>query len=255
MSIRRSIIACALPGAALVLTASAPSLSDVPARAGVQEPFFAMFLGVVHADLQGSWSGEEFRAVVESRGRPTRIPLEALHRFSRTEHARARSLLRLDLAEDVDIPFPYTILGYHPGTIRVSRVFEIQEWRTADIRFQAPPAEEGAKPVWIELTDVIAFGITQGHFEVDVDGWLDALMGERLDDNNMIGFATFIHDGRLLGMSLGYARGGRASTGIFDFARDEVVFPVSPELTLAGRYMLARIERHIPELRTRGRSE
>jgi hypothetical protein len=94
--------------------------------------------------------------------------------------------------------------------------------------------------------EIILWGIRQGEFSMDVDGWLDSLMGPKLDDTRLVGFAIFRYEGQLFAIATGYNKDGVGRSGAIDLVKDEVIFPNRPEFKKAGAYFRKRVEQLMP---------
>jgi hypothetical protein len=80
---------------------------------------------------------------------------------------------------------------------------------------------------------------------MDVDWWLDKLLGARLDDTQLVGVALVKREGRRLAVAFGYTQARQGRTGVFDLAKDEVVFPAPRELLALGRELRTEVERRL----------
>ncbi|NTV04849.1 hypothetical protein HGA89_08100, partial [bacterium] len=141
-----SRFAAAVLAALLIAVGSARGGDDhlwgAPAAAAaepeVRDPFFAFCVALAEGDSLGVWSGPELAARIAATGRRSKLPVEMIVRIERREvplplqpahrgrHAARR--WRVELDGDLARPLPYSILGYHPGTLHVSRVLEALEW-------------------------------------------------------------------------------------------------------------------------------
>ena len=75
----------------------------------------------------------------------------------------------------------------------------------------------------VKVSDIQLFRLETGILILDVDGWLDALLGKRLDDAAMLGFVSAREDGRLIGLALSIGSKGRPIYGELDFQQDKVL--------------------------------
>jgi hypothetical protein len=131
-------------------------------------------------------------------------------------HAAVRAVWEMTLTEDLERSMPYSILGYHPGTLRLSRHLLLTEVRAGTLAYA-----DGADPHL--MRDVIMFRLDQGYLVLDVDGLVDRLLGKSLDDSGTVGFVLAREEGRLLGLAVSRGRNGRRIYGEFDFRRDKVL--------------------------------
>lgn len=223
----------------------------------IREPFFAFLIGMAEADSLGTWTGEDLRKQAAEAGRPSRFPLDEVVSLARTrpdeqavrkyEGARVRAVWTLVLNGNQDHPMPYSILGYHPGSLRVGGVLVLSELGPADllVTFQ-----DGDRQVTRTMTEVRVFPLEKGHVILDADGWLDALLGSGLDDAWTLGFVIGREEGKLVGLGVSLGRDGRRIFGEFDFSKDEVLangrLPMSA-LSRASRRWLNVESGNLPE--------
>ncbi len=209
-----------------------PEEKPAPVSAGpeIQEPFFAFLLGMVDADSLGQWSGANLRAVAEEAGRPSRFPLDQVVSLSRSRPdsasasryvgGRVQANWRIELVAAQDRPMPYSIMGYHPGSLLVGGELVLAELAPMDLNLTWGNGEDRQSEA---VTEVRIFALEKGHVVLDADGWLDALLGAGLDDSWTVGFVTCREQGRRLGLGVSLGRKGRQIYGEFDFANDQVL--------------------------------
>ena len=201
-----------------------------PPRDEIREPLFDFVIRIVAADSLGVWSADQIQAHVEALDRPSRLPLDRLVSVERRavptdQYETVRGLTSsrcwiMTLDQDRDFPMPYAILGYHPGTLSVSRELEYSEWRLGDQLLRVGDRDD---PELHVMKDVTVIKMERGHLVLDVDAWLDELLGKGLDDTWTTGFVLTRGDDGWLGMGLGRGRKGRRLYGAFDFASDKVL--------------------------------
>ena len=194
----------------------------------IREPFFEFLLAVADGDSLGTWTGEDVRRFAEARGRISKFPLSELllverarpQAFGGGRAQRPVAVWTLEFAAPLDKPMPYDILGYHPGSLRVSRRLVLEEVRFGSQRLDF---EEGREIRSVALKDVRLFAVTEGKVVLDADGFVDALLGDALDDAWTLGFATAWEGESRLGLGVSLGRKGRRIFGEFDFVNDEVL--------------------------------
>lgn len=231
-----AVLACilAVSGAAAraeTWTEFGPVADEAPAVGdSIGEPFFAFMLARVEEDSLGVWTGEDIRRFAAQRGARSRFPLELVKQLSRLrpppgdggrfagDPVRARWVL--ELTEDLDRPMPYDILGYHPGSLLVSRRLELRELALGN---QTVPGRNDAGDGPARFQDVHLFALVAGHLVLDADGLIDALLGSALDDAWTVGLVTARQDGRRIGLGVSLGRKDRRIYGEFDFVRDKVL--------------------------------
>ncbi len=144
-----------------------------------------------------------------------------------------QAVWRINLAAAQDRSMPYSILGYHPGSLRIAGQLVLSELAPVALDFQIAVDDE---TVTRTVTEVSIFAIEQGYVVLDADGWLDALLGAALDDAWTLGFVTGREDGRMLGLGVSLGREGRHIYGEFDFANDKIL--------THGRPLVRALSRH-----------
>lgn len=201
------------------------------ARPEVRDPLFELFIAIAEGDSLGVWEAPALAARVAGSGRLTRLPLARIRCVERRAVSDSASAVsggprptrrwRLSLDGDLAFPMPYSILGYHPGTLRLSREIVLSEWRlgAANLRL----ARDDSARVF-PYAGVVCWRLDAGWLVLDADAWVDRLLGSALDDSWTEGLALGRLDGRLVGLALGVNRDLRRLMGEFDFRADKV-FP------------------------------
>jgi hypothetical protein len=233
---------------------SAPAAA--PAGPEIREPFFRFLLGMVTVDSLGTWSGRDVVRYAEAAEQESRFPLDEFVTLSRSrpdsaaatryEGTLVRAVWRLVFRQPQDHPMPYSILGYHPGSLRIAQEVVLAETvpQDLDLDFMV-----NRKPVHGTVTEARIFVLEVGYVLLDADGWLDALLGPGLDDSWSLGFVTGRENGRLLALGIGLGRTGRRIYGEFNFADDEVLAngrPLATALSTASRRWLNVADGHLP---------
>ena len=239
-----SLFAAAVLAALLSACGPARGADDLPwpapaapaAEPEVRDPFFAFCVALAEGDSLGVWTGQELTARFAATGRRSKLPVETLVSLERREvplplqptrrDRRATRRWRVELDADLARPLPYSILGYHPGTLHVSRVLEALEWVLPGSAVRVD-GDDGPE---LRVGAMHALRLEVGHVILDADGLVDKLLGKKLDDTWTEAFVLARVDGAadarengLNGVALGRARNGRPLSGAFDFRRDEVL--------------------------------
>jgi hypothetical protein len=241
----------------LLLAGVSRAAAGEPAE--VREPLFAALLAIADGDSLGVWDGAALAHRVAASGRRSRLPLGELLRVERRE-ARpgeapgppepavttlaaagaasalaqdARRVWEITFARDLRLPMPYSILGYHPGTLLIARTLVAAEWRVGERNLRVTRGEETTVHA---VTDIVVLRFLQGHLVLDADGWLDRLLGDKLDDSWTDGLLVCRHAGERRALALGRNRALRNLTGEFDFRRDKVLPNGSPLARGLGRF-------------------
>lgn len=193
----------------------------------VKDTFFAWLVGVVDAGRDASIDNAGLRGILTEFQPTVALPFD---RISLVRHAAPRADERgsMGVAFDgeIDIPVPFALLWYHPGSLRSTRELRFEERRFASLPTTAGPAE----PVY-------SFRLLEGAMTIDVDAWLDALLGRVVDDFaiRLVAVARWRGSWRcILG---GAGREDRRIIAAFDLARNAIVFPVPDELTRLGLWL------------------
>ncbi len=222
----------------------------------IREPFFAFLLGMVDADSLGEWTGAEVRDYAAARGNPSRFPLDELVSLSRSlpdntvavrySGARVQAVWRILLTGPQDRPMPYSILGYHPGSLRIGAEMVLSELAAVDLSLGFVLDGEFVEAT---VTEARVFALERGYVVLDADGWLDALLGAALDDAWTLGFVTGVENGRLVGLGVSVGREDRHIYGEFDFTKDKVLAhgrPLASALSRASRTWLNVDDGNLP---------
>jgi hypothetical protein len=228
--------------------------TDGPA---IREPFFEFLLTAAEADSLGTWSAADLAGFLERSGRESRFPLEEIITVSRLRPepgreyrypgAVVRAVWRLELTGDLDKAMPYSILGYHPGSLRIGENLVFAELAPQDLNLSWVQDDQVAS---LMVTDYRVFALEEGPVLLDADGWLDALLGSGLDDAWIVGFVTAREEGKLVGLGVSLGRDGRRIYGEFDFTRDAILpngRPAAAAMSRASRSWLDPARHDLPE--------
>jgi hypothetical protein len=223
----------------------------------IREPLFELLVRLAEDDSLGRWTGDELRGWVSLSGRESKFPLETITFLERRRPrpgevgrypgSRVRAVWRLELTGNQDRPMPYSILGYHPGSLRIGGELVLSELQAQRLDVSYRKDDETVSET---LTDVRIFPLETGHVVLDADGFLDALLGKALDDAWTVGFVLGREEGRLMGLGVSLGRKGRHIYGEFDFARDTILpngRPLASALSRASRRWLDPRDGHLPE--------
>jgi hypothetical protein len=205
----------------------------------VTDPVFAFMVGLLDRDEYGSVVQEHFARVIAATGRKSRIPHEVIVAVRRARGLQPRTgWVRAEFTGPLDVPVPYNILGYHPGSLVSSPAVTLEEWRVGRTLVPNPAAE--GEPAF-ELEDLTLWGVVDGQIRIDIDGWVDALLGGKLDDTYIVGLALFRFRGERLAMALGFNREGMGQSGVLDVRADKIRFPAPMELKVIARDLRGRV--------------
>jgi hypothetical protein len=258
---------------ALVLLGSGRALSEgralVPTD-GVRDPVFAVLLGFVLDDHVGTLDSTTIRSEVEKIKRKPKLPYRMIAAVTRTPATiESRSSAEggtngqaLDLSavpsthlvtsrftSVIDLPVPYQILGYHPGSFQGNAELHFEEIPIGTRRVPHFVEEDGkVMPRPFTIDEARIYLLVDGALDVDIHGWLDRLAGGKLDDTRLAAIIVFRKDSKLYGMAIGYNRKGQPRSGTIAFAEDKILYPNSPDLKAVAREMRREIEEMSPGL-------
>lgn len=196
----------------------------------VRDPLFEIIFGFAEGDSTGMWTGDELRQRIEATGRESKMPIQFLESIERQklhpsnapsrEGYKSYRQWRIVITGKLRMPLPYSILGYHPGTMHVSKELVLSEWHLGSPNLYIPNDEGTFK---IKCEDLTVFRIDEGFVALDVDSWLDRLLGKLLDDTWSTGFMLGSAEGEKIVIAQGYSRGMRPIFGEFNPKTDKVL--------------------------------
>jgi len=203
----------------------------LPIAESVKDPVFSILLGLVGAERHGVLRGERLDLEVRRRGGSDKFLYRKIAWVSRQPIDTGAAEVRVQFASPLVLPFPYSILGYHPGRVRSSVSCRLQEWYLGEVEL----GSRGGR-----FSEVRLFSLEEGDVLVDVDGWLDLLAGDALDDARLSGLAILRHGSRRYGLAFGYNMKNEPRAGVLDFASDKVLMPPPSELKGVARDLVLR---------------
>jgi hypothetical protein len=201
--------------------------------ASVKDPLFSVLLGMLDAESHGVLRGERLDREVRRRGGTDRFLYNKIAWVTRQPNGAGAADVKVQFWTAVQLPFPYSILGYHPGKVRATVACRLREW---DLGTQTLGVRQRT------FTDVRLFALEEGDVLVDVDGWLDLLAGDALDDAKLSGLALLRSGSRRYGVAYGYNDEGQARSGVLDFGLDQVMMPPPAELKGVVRDLVRRMD-------------
>jgi hypothetical protein len=207
----------------------APGPDALPSNLEIREPLYELLVAIARDDSLGVWDAPALKTYVCASGRPSRLPLDHLVSVERRAAAppedeprggaRVGRIWRVTLDRDLDLPMPYSILGYHPGTLRIARRLVFSEWRLGDVNLRIANGDSNAV---LQVAGLFVFRLDAGWLILDADALVDRMLGGMLDDTWTDGLAFGRCDGVLIGLGLGRSRRLRPIYGEFDFRADKV---------------------------------
>ena len=205
---------------------------------GIRDPVFEQLIRFNLCMPAGHFSGAELIRRVEAGGRTSPIPYRGVIWQRRTPLADSSgTAVETTFDRPIDLPVPYEILGYHPGSFRTTGRFVFREERLGDLLLPDDRDRPATPMPSVAIADVHLFVLTEGTLDIDIDGWLDKLAGGNLDDTTIRALAVFQRDGRWYGLALGLNPEGKGRSGVFDFATEKVLYPTPEEFKIVARYL------------------
>jgi hypothetical protein len=211
--------------------------------AEVRDPFFRFVFGSISVDSLGVWSRADLERAIAATGQTTRLPLDRVVSVERRAAVGAERerragaevvrIWRIVLTNAFKLPMPYSILGYHPGSLMFSQTVVLSEWHLGDPLLEV--TIDGRERSF-SCAGLVALRVDEGYLVLDADGWLDALLGKNLDDSWTTGFGVGRVNGRLIGVGISLNRDGRKIYGELDFTKDEVMPHGRPPARALSRY-------------------
>lgn len=210
---------------------------DLPGRevwlpeSEVKDRFFSYLIGLVQVDTCGVLDADDLKEILEDFRGETSIPFEIIKDISRgCNDAAGPKEVSIRFNEELKTPVPYSILGYHPGSVRASSTVRFYEWEIPYKTLRWSRMDP------IDLSCIYVFGIYEGWAVVDIDAWLDALLGGLLDDTRIVTLVLFKYDGDWHGLAAGYGPSGEGRSGLFNFSENRILFPTPRHLRVLGPY-------------------
>ena len=197
----------------------------------VKDRFFAYLIGLAEADAYGRLtSGEIGEALGDFRG-ATRVPFELIREIRRSRaDAGEPGMVTISFLQELKTPVPYSILGYHPGSVVADTVVSFYEFYLPE---KSVYVSQDSR---VTLTRIHVFATHEGWAVVDIDAWVDKLLGGRLDDTWLVVMALFKYEDDWHGIAAGYGPGGEGRSGVFNFKTNKILFPTPDQFRTLGPY-------------------
>jgi hypothetical protein len=215
-------------------TGAAPAPPPPPGReislspSEVKDTFFAYVLGIIRAGVELDIDNADMRAILVEFKTPLAVPFDLIDRVTQREGPDGKRTIGLDFSRDVDIPIPFSLLWYHPGSIVSTRdvTFSVDRGTWAD------PRGSPVAPVFV-------LSLSEGSILIDVDDWLEVLFGAYIEDTYIRHLVFFTYRGDWIGLLEGSGRrSGRVIRAYFNFTHNFIIFPTPAALDAAGRSFL-----------------
>jgi hypothetical protein len=208
----------------------------------VKDPVFALLASLVEGEVYGQLSVGTLDSVVQATDGSS-LPYQQIRWLRRMPAPRGwHATIEVEFAGRFEADVPYSILGYHPGSMKADAELVLFEWDLGRQTFwlRSDDDETTRRPYVADA--VRLFGVREGRVDLDVAWFLDRMLRGALDDVTVTGFAFVRMGGKPYGLAFGYNAKGKGRTGVFDFQTDEVVFPAPKHFLSMGRILRGRME-------------
>jgi hypothetical protein len=197
-------------------------------RSQVEDAFFAYVLGIISTGVDVNLDSAQMRAILTEFNSALVVPLDLFDKVTQnTDEKTGGRLVGMEFTRDVDIPIPFTLLWYHPGSILSSQHLL---WRVSRSWFFVP--DNGG------LVEAIDLVLSQGSVQVRLDEWLKVLFSAHFEDTWIHHIIFFRWKGHMMGLLAGAGkRTGRVLRAYFDFTKNGIIFPAPADLNHVGEIL------------------
>jgi hypothetical protein len=197
----------------------------------VKDRFFAYLIGLAEGEAYGRLLNEDLNEALREFAGKTRVPFRLISDIQRIQGNPGKpNVVSISFLEMLKTPVPYSILGYHPGSV-------VADTTVTFFEYYLP-----RKSVWlardsrVTLAQVHVFAIYEGWVVVDIDAWVDKILGGRLDDTWLTVLCLFKYEGDWHGIAAGYGPSGEGRSGVFNFKTNKILFPTPEQFRTLGPY-------------------
>jgi hypothetical protein len=241
-SARISLRAAAAPAASEWLRIGLPAVLE--REPGVSDPVFSILTRLVTSGTYGTITEERLQKDVARIGGKSQLPYDKVVSITREPVKPGwTALIRVEFKGPIDLPIPYSILGYHPGSFTAAQSCLFREWDLGNVTLTEPELK-GGRTVnhTIDLEDVHLFASVVGDVKIDIDAWIDFLLGGAVDDTDITSLMLARWRGEWYGVAMGYGHDHSGRSGILSLRHNKILFPPPEGLRGVGRQMRARAE-------------
>ena len=193
------------------------SLALIPAP-DVLDPVLAHLVALLEGDVYDTLSTDELSRKAHSVDGTSLIPvdfLESMGRGAGAEGADAR--ITLSLSKKTTVPAPYSLLGYHPGSVIIPKHLVLLEWKRGEVTIR-----ERRRGKLVHIHDCFLWAVERGRVAVDIDAFVDRLLGGSVDDIEVKSLALFRLDGVRYAMAMGYNKKGKGRSGALNLSTNNL---------------------------------
>jgi hypothetical protein len=208
----------------------------------VKDRFFAYLIGLAEADAYGELRSEDLDEALREFAGKTRVPFNLITDIQRRPGEPGKpDVVSISFLDMLKTPVPYSILGYHPGSVVADTAVSFYEY------YLPKKSVWLAKNSQVTLTQIHVFAVYEGWVVVDIDAWVDKILGGRLDDTWLTVLGLFKYEGDWHGIAAGYGPSGEGRSGVFNFKTNNILFPTPEQFRTLGPYFrnLVRSQRGI----------
>lgn len=192
----------------------------------VKDTFFAYVLGIIRTGVEMDIDNAGMRAILTEFKSSLALPFDLITRVSQhAEMPGGERTIGVEFSRDVNIPIPFSILFYHPGSIVASQLvtFSVTDGTWAD------PEGSPVAPVYV-------LSLSGGTILIDIDDWLEVLFHAYLEDTWIRHLVFFTWRGDWIGLLEGKGRStDRTIRAFFNFTKNTIIFPTPAPLDHVGR--------------------
>ena len=197
----------------------------------VRDTFFAYVLGIVLEGLEVDIDNAEMRKILIEFKSKMDVPFDLITRvIQHNGPETGERTISLVFNGAVAIPIPFSLLGYHPGTVRSTEEVSFHVLRT----LYADPKD----PTF--STWVYDLALSDGNVLIDVDDWIVYILGNVFDKIQVRHIVFFNYDNKWIGLLEGKGKVfGRDMREYFDFTHNGILFPPSARLDEIGAGLMS----------------
>jgi hypothetical protein len=195
----------------------------------VRDTFFSYVLGIILTGIDVDIDNAQMRSILTEFQSKLKFPFDLITRvIQHNDPDMDRRLISLVFSGNVVIRIPYSVLGYHPGTIMSTERLNFRVIRSA---YTDPLGT---------YTPVYNLTLADGSVLINIDDWLVYLFGSVLDKLEVHHIVFFNYKGSWIGLVEGKGKiFKRNMREYFDFTNNRIIYPIPVKLDAMGRAFIA----------------
>jgi len=195
----------------------------------VKDTLLAYVLGIIHGGFEVELDNQFLREILTEFKTSASLPFDEVTSVSQLKvPGTPYEILTVAFRQEMKIPVPFSLLGYHPGWIRASEKVAFTEVRSA-----SRALDDGSA-----LSPFYVFRLTEGYAAIDVDEWITFLFSSIIDDITIRVLAVFRYKDHWYCMMDGTGRRGQIIAGLLDFRTNAITFPLPGEMKELAEVLL-----------------